>query len=75
MAKKKKAEVAERRVTTDEFAVIARCKAKTVRGFCREISKGNQAVLDSLGKAWGLVGVERLSNKWLLTVRPLPAKK
>lgn len=72
MTKKK---MVERRVTTDEFAVIAKCTVKTVRRHCREIYNGSQKTLDNLSEAWGLVGVERASNKWLPTVRPVPPKK
>jgi transposase len=55
-------------MSTKDFAKIANVTAKTVQGYCRDITKGNKETKKILYERYGLVSVTRYPDRWILTV-------
>jgi hypothetical protein len=68
MARKKKKAVNIVTMTTGEFAKLAEVTRKTVCSYCLRIKDGQTYVLKELGEMYGLVGIQKIANKWALTV-------
>lgn len=70
MAKKK---TIRKRLTTQQFAEKANVTQETVQGYCRSVNGGDRKVLSDLRRLYGLISVERYSNKWILHVEIVTA--
>ena len=64
MPKKKRLHI----MRTAEFAELAQVTPRTVRGYCRDIVKGDKNVKKDLREYYGLVSVTRLPDRWIMRV-------